>query len=351
MSELDQLRALLGLSAQDVVVEDDRVPAPATGIGHGLVSAGWERQSLDEAVSAILRQPGYAEDPALAQAHGLQTLARWHGDPQLVLLGDAPVAIHAGRVAHSDELGWVLDTRAERSVVVLQPGGADGAAMYVCGERGVLTFGHVTYAIPPFTFAAEPQLELPGLESMLDRLGVKRWLRDEVHRRARSASPLDRTAAVGLTARLALGALDAPGKLFDALVAGAPDPIDELRVWARALTPALVAHLLAAALDDAAALGDVIESLSGVLLEEEAAARALAVTVRIDRDDLESVAFVLRTAEPAISLVDALRALDRRAIAHLTTFDLVADADTDPPLLAEVSAAQPDAWWGTAWSD
>lgn len=348
MTDRTALHALLGLSDSDQLVERARLPAPTTGVALGF--AGVELLSLDETLAAIAQQPGLFEDAALARALNLDNVVRWNSNPQLVILGDAPILSHQGRVAYSDDLGWVLDTRGDQLVAVLR--GADGGATYVSGARGELEIGQILLgaeSVAPFPFTPLEQVPLPALGELMEQLGVQRWLRDEVDQRAASTLPLTRAAAVGLASRLAVTALERPGELFRRIVSGAPDPIDELRTWARGLSPALLDQLTAAALEDAALLGDELEALPRRLTEDDAAAAALALAMRRDRDDLESVAFVLRAARPDTSLTEALRALDGRASAHLTSFDLVTDPDADPRLLGAVSVAQPAAWWGTAW--
>ena len=353
MRTLDKLRELLGLSAGDSLIEDERLPAPATGVGHGLGSAAIEAELSPQSIEAILLQPNFTRDADLGRRLGLDSVARWDGDARVIVLGDAPVLARAGAAELVPDLGWLIDTRGNTAAVVIE-GASSREATYLSADNGALILGHVEYAAPPtsaFVFRDAPQLELPDLGSLLESLGVKRWLRDEISTRAASESVLVRAASVGLTARLAMGELDDPDRVFHAIVGGGTDPLDTLRSWARGLPGEVVTYLEASALDEAELVAGQIDEIEKVFSKDHEEAARTALRSRLRRDDLESVAYVLQQARTDTVLVDALKALDRRATSHLTTYDLVTDADVDPPLFGAVSAAQPDAWWGTVWSD
>jgi hypothetical protein len=353
MRSLDQLRELLGLSAGDSLVEDSRVLAPATGVGHGLGTATVEAGLSAKTIEAILLQPNFTPDPELGRKLGIDSVARWAHDSRLIVLGDAAVSARAGAAELVPELGWLVDTRSDNTAIVVE-GSGPRAAKYLAAENGSIALGHVEYGdqpSPPFVFRDPPRLELPDLTHLLEGLGVKRWLRDEVGQRAAAESVLVRAAAVGLAGRLAMGELEDPDRLFTAIVDGGADPLDMLRAWSCDLPADSIRYLEASALDEAGAIGDQIEELERLVSKDETEAARSALSSRRRRDDLESVVFVLRQATAEAVVLDALKALDRRAIAHLTTFDLITEPDAEPPLFGAVSAAQPEAWWGTVWSD
>jgi CheY-like chemotaxis protein len=352
MQSLDKLREALGLSAADSVVEDSRLDAPVTGVGHGLVGAAEEAELSQQTIHAILVQPNFTPDLELGRRLGIDSVARWDGDSRLVVLGDVPVVARAGAAELVPELGWLVDTRGNNAAIII--GTSSREARYLSAENGRIALGHIEYGArssSSFQFHDVPRFDLPDLASLANSIGIKRWLRDEIAQRSESESVLVRAAAVGLTGRLAMCDLEEPDLVFASIMNGGMDPLDLLRAWAAALPREVVAYLEASALDEAGVLVDQIDELERLVSGDHSMAARSALSARLRRDDLESVAYVLRQACAETLVVDALKALDRRATAHLTALDLVSDDDVDPPLLGAVSAAQPEAWWGTVWSD
>lgn len=351
MRSPDQIRQLLGLSPDDSLTQDALVPAPATGVGHGLASVTVQPEISPQIIEAILRQPRFNPDPDLNRKLGLESVARWDGDLRVVVF-DALVTASAGASAFVPELGWLVDTRgADAAVIIEDPHSHE--ARYLSAENGDIAIGRVTFEAKPspaFVFQDPPTLQLPDLESLLLNLGVKSWLQEEIRQRSASTSVLVRAAAVGLTGRLAMGELEEPERLFHSVVSGGPDPFDVLRTWARDLPHEVVTYLESSALEEAGTLGDEIDGLDRLVSQDDLEVVRSALSCRRRRDDLESVAYVLKAQIDTI-LLDTLQALDRRATAQLSTFDFATDPDAEPPLFGAVSAAQPGAWWGTVWSD
>ncbi len=81
---------------------------------------------------------------------------------------------------------------------------------------------------------------------------------------------------------------------------------------------------------------------------ESASAPRAARSLCERRDDLESVSFVLRAAGKA-EVAELLRPIDRRAQAEAMAFGDAWFAN-DSERLSAVYLADPDAWWGRAWS-
>lgn len=115
---LDEIRALLGLDADETLVVEATLPPPALGIGHGYADAqrGFAKATLD----AMLAQPHFTDDSELADRLGIGA-ARWDRDGWIVVLDNASVAASHGAAALVPELGWVLDTRGEAVVVLSSP--------------------------------------------------------------------------------------------------------------------------------------------------------------------------------------------------------------------------------------
>jgi hypothetical protein len=353
MRTVEQIREALGLPTTDVLVEEGRLDAPATGVGRGLSIAAAGTGLSAQAIQAILAQPNFTSDPQLDRYLGTTSAARWDHDPRFVTLGDAPVSRRAGAAEDVPTLGWLIDTRGFDTAVVLEDARSH-VTRFLSAANGAVHLGRIEHATPTIstiTFREPPPLELPDLGSVLESLRTKRWLRDEIERRSVSGSVLARTAAAGLTLRLAMSELDDPDRVFGAIVSGGADPLDVIRTWASSLALELVAYIEAAALDEAGALADHIEDLTRLVSRDPIEAGQAALWLRQRRDDLESVRVVLQQAAVDLVLVDALNALDRRASSELSAFDMVGDADSDPLLFGAVASVLPGAWWGTAWPE
>lgn len=353
MRNVDQLREALGLSAADSLVEELRIDAPTTGVGRGLSLAGAEAGLSERAIQAMLAQPNFTPAPDLDRYLGTTSAARWDHDERFVLLGDVPVARSAGAAEDVPHLGWVIDTSGSDAVITLEDVRSH-EIKYLSAANGSILLGRIERAMPStnaIAFREPPRLELPDLRSVLESLGTKRWLRDEIEQRSTSASVLVRIAAAGLTLRLAMSELDDPDRVFNAMVRSEPDPVDVVRTWARSLAHEAIVYIEAAALDEAGTLADQVEELTKLVSTNHTETARLALWLRQRRDDLESVATVLQQAAADTIVIDAMSALDRRASTQLSAFDIVSDPDSDPLLLSAVAAAQPGAWWGTSWHD
>lgn len=337
-----KLRELFGLDEADELIHEVTLSPPATLLGHGLMAA-----SMTELADELKLLSHFTADPALGRSLGIDAVARWDGDARVIALGAARVTGVRGAAEIVPELGWIIDTRGELSAVVVRA--ADGASRIFAGERGEVTIARLQHArYRSIPLRELPPLELPALDRLLAQLEVHAWLREAVSVRARAGAYVRCIAAVGLARRLALGAVEVPGRLLDELGTGV-DPLRELDDWARSLPPESVSTLEGMVLDAAQALAEEISAWARQGNDGAPGATAIATLLRTRRDDLESAAYVLRTTRADTPVVDALGALDALAAAHLSAFD-AAGADGEDDLFAAVSAAQPEAWWGTTWT-
>jgi hypothetical protein len=195
----------------------------------------------------------------------------------------------------------------------------------------------------------------PSLEHMRGE-DVKPWLAEYCATLSDSPLDLDRVAAVGLLLRHA--SLGAVGSEAQEMLRVARARRDEARRWLVSIPETTRARLVAEA-------RELVESLVEAILELDRAEQSSLDTQRaavrricMERERLEGIEVVVGLGrDPAApnspsnatgGLMRALSLLDADANAHLAQ---IAAFELDHPLLASVSAMQPDAWWGTHWHE
>ena len=192
------------------------------------------------------------------------------------------------------------------------------------------------------TFAAPPPrhstMSAPAPEAMLGGLPTESWLKEHASNLASSSDPLDRVAAVGLLARLWMPA----GKPSETQ---GVRPAQTAREWVGGLSNPQIDELTAKATLEAAALCDAFSALPTSLPSEKNAAREAVLKLVYRRDDLESVAAILRMRGREAPLREYLRLVDREAEAQLSALSLVEGLEQDERL-EQVAWQEPLSWWG-----
>jgi hypothetical protein len=234
----------------------------------------------------------------------------------------------AGHVVRLEGDELVLDAREGAAAVSLRVG-ADVIAIGVGGGR--------------CTIAEVARVELRDVPEVDAVLGG-RTADDAMIRRARgeleTRDPLRVAAALGTIARL-WSAPDAPSrKAAEAL--RSPTPREVVRAWAKTLPRDAVDSLAKLASARGTALLVDLEAIESTSIDD-AEARGRALEAVLARDDLESIAFVVRAAGASID--ESTNAVDRFAEA---LFSELCDAlaPIDDAVVRAVSWQEPDAWWG-----
>ena len=194
--------------------------------------------------------------------------------------------------------------------------------------------------VPPL-----PAFGVPTVEALLGDEAVEPWLAPAARARLASPSAIDRVAGAGLVRRLWAPPAGAAADVFARLVDGGASPALRVDAWARTLAGEVAAELEAMATRAAGDLEDALEQLGAVHAEAPAQLGEVVRALAHRRDDLESVRAVLRAAGHDAILASALAAVDRAA-EHATTTLAAAPRHPGDDLLAAVSWAAPDAWWG-----
>lgn len=191
---------------------------------------------------------------------------------------------------------------------------------------------------PPF------DVKVPEPDCALHGFTAEPWLLRLVNEHAGAPSPVTRVASLGVIARLWTPARASEvSAALDAVGSGFPMPVDRVRLWAAALPRETVESL-------AFAITSECDMLAALLPEVERGTGGFRVAWLHRRDDLESVAEVIRMRcwPEAIGAQDAaLRDLDRDAAGFSWACD---EVRTDPRLLT-VAWCEPDKWWGRVATD
>ncbi|MDY0063411.1 MAG: hypothetical protein RBU45_26645 [Myxococcota bacterium] len=360
--EMDRktLQSLLELGEADsFVVLGEVLLAPLGDIGWGQsiapVRGGDQHAELLDELQAdpeLRALPAAPSSPVGWQAEWGE-LRRHPWGPVLLYLDRAVVLGTRGR-CRADGETLILGGEGEGSRVFLQTELRE-LALFVTSDRIRL----LEILRPPSVEAellarwqpeAPPVLEIPAPTELLAGCCAQPWLTAEATRLAGSPSLVDRFAAVGLLARLFVPNVDPEERVAElaaALDRGGSLPLVRSREYVQALPAPLLRELEASALERVLALEQELERLPEVVAGQAETAGSLGRRLLLARDDLESVATLLRLAGAGELLTEELVALDREAEALVDLFDELGPAFGDEPRLQELAWQQPEAWWGT----
>jgi hypothetical protein len=279
------------------------------------------------------------------------TLDRWDRDSGIFRFqGFASIA--TGPVAATPEGNWMIDARGGEHAVIRVPGGA--GETIIVGQSGELRCFRVHRAkhedalakeLEGFHLVADFNVSIPAPDDLVEHISPAKWLLERARQLHASPALHDRMASVGLVARLGAGTAKDPAQVFEALVSGMyRSPTARALDWARGLGRDVLDLVERQALELIDALERNLETLEAVVAEGGGAAERAVRAIRHGRDDLESIAWVLRAARRFEVVGPALGALDREAAAHLSAIDLARSGEDE--LLSSVAWQEPHAWWG-----
>lgn len=341
MSAIDDILAWLGADPGVELRRIDEDPAPASGVGHGRAAAAASLDELaariDGAGSLVIEARPRPPCDRLAEAPGV---VRVDLGPGVDVRG--PTALLADDLVLLDTRGaaGLIRWRTEDGEWIARLLDGDCEVYEVAREAPASVRAFRDPAVPPL-----PAFEVPAVEALLGDEAVEPWLAPAARARLASPSAIDRVAGAGLVRRLWAPPAGAAADVFARLLDGDASPATRVDAWARALPGEVAAELEAMATRAAGALEDALEQLGAVHAEAPARLGEVVRALAHRRDDLESVRAVLRAAGHDAVLASALAAVDLAA--ELATTALAA-APRHPgdDLLAAVSWAAPDAWWG-----
>ncbi len=192
----------------------------------------------------------------------------------------------------------------------------------------------------------EAALEVPPLAHWIGDAGAEPWLQTRYEQVRSSPDPIDRVAGVGLVARL-WEPPDAAGRRhLLAIRRGEPRPSDRVRAWTANVPPASWRDIEGWALHRCTSLQTGWGELAALLAEDEDAAAARRAVFLVElRDDLDSVALVLRLAGHGATLTRALERSDDEAAVHGTALMDAWPTGALSDRLRALACIRPDAWW------
>ena len=264
---------------------------------------------------------GEFEDPAAVRGEA------YFGDRRIVIPTAGPRAV-VRTVIQGEDVRIVVDGGAVRVFRVLAAPDAPAGAP-----------GRQHSSVPHARLAPPSLADLPGAADQ------EAWLRDAVADKLASDRYADRVIGIGLIARLwtPVGSDEAERSLRALLDGEAATPAMAARRWAQDLDRETCEELGQHGIEAARSLRARLDG-SGEAIAA-AVAEAFVLGLVLQRDDLESLATVLRFAGASSHLDAALDQLDRSAVTHLTALSSVVGLGEDDRLRA-VAWQEPDAWWG-----
>lgn len=185
----------------------------------------------------------------------------------------------------------------------------------------------------------------PDLAGLLSGVAAKGWLRRAVEVKVASRSRAEWATAVGLIGRLWSSCSDAENAEHTARhLSGVSDtPTDRATAWAKEIPLPALQFLEFAGVCKADDLLEELERLQQAVARGDRVSKRWAVSVLWRRDDLESLAFVLRAAGKGQSLLDVLEPLDSLGETLVQLFGPL-DIERDERLRS-ASRQKPAAWW------
>lgn len=360
MSVVDdgELRAWLELRDEDSVELAVEAGAPETSLGQGLARA--------ESAPGRVRAEPTADEIRASFAAGTTSsvpgpddlgasfgrAAQLDSEPNVVLLAEltADIASTLGHCLRLRDDELVLDARDGRAMARLVDPSAEWVVTVEAGwvrwfrvTRGPAGWGARVEAAAEHDW---PTIDVPDPEALAAPWSMPGWLRDIATMLARSPSPFDRAASVGLVARLWTPARleDVPG-VVDALVSGADGPASRAVSWARSLAPEAVDAIEQIAVERAATAAASLDAVGAVVAHDPAAGVSIVEELLRERDRLASVELVLGATGRTERIERALDALDEVASANVSAM-IWARPRADGWLRA-VWTAEPRAWWAS----
>lgn len=341
MSDDEELGAWLGLASDERLVCAASSERPPSTVAEGR-STDFEQASIEALVEAVRVQPHLSP----AAGGDAQVRARfWDLDPGVVVVEAAHAARARGAAAALGDGAWVLDGRARDAWLVTED--AQGTVVLQVGTSGVRWMRVVRNATADEVSEPGASAQSARIDAWLGDESAQPWLVEEAARLVASGHGLAPFAAAGLVARLWS---PPPGEARRAALvrrlAGSDGPAARVRRWARGLARVALRSIERDALGEAADCARAIAALSVSSSERDLEGeRELLAGVARRRDDLESVAFVLRAAGWGEAIDRALAALDDIAATRLSTMMAIGLVEADERLAA-VAWQEPLAWWG-----
>lgn len=329
MKLTDEAREALSISEGVEVVEAQALPIE----GYGLRSAprGALQDRLDDFEGRTGIEVG-CRALAVSAEDGVLCVANRYRQPIEI------------RTYNVDAATWLRDESSDHAIYLAPSEADEGALWHIwtpSGEGVVIRGGARPEIATSLPIVPELEIRAPisHLSAPLSRWAEmlpEGWLRERLSRQPLS-SPWAVASCAGLAARLA------PRQPFKATLAGQQHAlIAEISAWARALDEDALEDLTELHSVRCARLEAELEAL---LASQQTPGRGLRDTLATwarQRDELASVRWLLEVVGHGEEPMEAELWLDEEAQAVMTAMPLLAVAD---PWLAEIGAADPDAWW------
>lgn len=349
----DLARAAFGLGESDSFQEVVAEPIPPSRAGHGLMTTEEDEPFDDRLVDRAIASGNFDTLEKLPQDPFRFRVRRWADQPGILFLEYAEDLLPVRGLWRRLQPGaYAVDTRSRPAFFFLASGDRDYALSLCQGDvfldqvmrtRSGSLGKMASWRPPAFT-----EVVLPGIGELLKGEPCADWLENEAGLLECSPSIVDRLAALGMLVRLWS---PPPGGRAAEIVRGilenrTPTLSARVRGALADIAPVFLREVEHLAVLETDVLGDRLEALHDAVAVEDAQAPSLLNSLVLRRDDLESVAVVLRLGEAGEQLGDALDGLDRRARHSLYAFSLLpAPADSDR--LRTVAWKEPLAWWAS----
>lgn len=324
---------------------------PSEELPHGLAVAQLEGEgpvSDLELIAKMEQNPRFEDLQVAGLPIDAVRVRRWAGDGGIIIVSRmAGTAFPSGNWVDFD---GDLIARPTGSSVVLRLISELGDFVLRVTAAGRVQAVRVVEAAPPTLgldrdVPRDSELQVPLAEDIFGDFPTEEWLRTAYEEFAVSVS-YSRTIAVGLVGRL----WSPPWGQAASLMSGFPDlpPIRAAR-WARENGAALE-EVGREAVGEARSLFVELEELISRLPEAPQAREVALRRLADERDDLASIAWVLRSAGRASDLDSALAQTDHAAIAQTTLLEAELDL-FDVPRFQAVAREEPHAWWALVGVD
>lgn len=346
MSGSDELRALLGLTADMTLELLSEHLRPAEAVGDGKPSFAHDPGESVDKYPPVFTPVDLPWPAPVGQADYARDL--------FVTEMDRDVAVVTGSWQVLDGALVEVDSRV-RAVLVHRDDGGERVLELLDGSARVMRIAGAARRSPldalswPLPTPARPELPVPDLSGLTNLDEVEPWLASAVAAGCSSESSEARGAAVGLLLRLFHPASGEGVERRLARIKRGEVTVE--RRWAEAWAEG-VSEAAWTALDDDAEvevgrITDLVDGFTTLFCDHREGATAVGVALFTARDELQSLLHVLRLGGRGEALASSLRALDREVGTHLTALEAALQGATlDFDRLAAVSWQEPEAWWG-----
>lgn len=340
--------ASLGLNPQTALTLEAEASAPDDGVARGLSSAPLDAAALSAQLASVTRLAAFDRTASrLGEADAALTRADRRRGLYCLSLESLELVLPA-RATRDGEGNWIVDAQAGREIVHVRGPGGDALLAFEGDDFAAYELhreaSEAMKAVGAWVPRAVPSVVALEVDALLEGLDAPAWLIAPLARD--TTDPYAVAVAVGAVGRLwSPEGGDAAREAMARLRRG-DDPLSRARAWFAELPREAREAALDLACVEAESLAAQLDELAHGVTGDLAAARVDALAWIERRDDLASLASLLRAGDVPPRLSASLASLDRAARTRATMW--IALSPLSSPRLRQVSWQEPDAWWAQA---